>query len=207
MAVAYMPLGTADELRTQIVDVALDRAFLQEPLPTDASRLQEAHRRRPRAPDADRQRGGAAGRRDPRGVRRRGAQDQGHEDPARRHGRRSAATAAARAQALLADTPWNAAAAPAALPEGDRAAPGQAARGPGARCRQAGRTASRRSSATGGWWPSARAWSTSAWLDFRWLLEELRVSFFAQELRTPQPVSVKRLDKAWAQLEGGRRWC
>jgi len=36
--------------------------------------------------------------------------------------------------------------------------------------------------------------------EFRWLMEELRVSFFAQELRTPQPVSVKRLDKAWAQL-------
>jgi ATP-dependent helicase HrpA len=38
--------------------------------------------------------------------------------------------------------------------------------------------------------------------EFRWLLEELRVSFFAQELRTPQPVSVKRLEKAWAQLAG-----
>ncbi|MDR7149523.1 ATP-dependent helicase HrpA [Hydrogenophaga palleronii] len=36
--------------------------------------------------------------------------------------------------------------------------------------------------------------------ELRWLLEELRVSFFAQELRTPQPVSVKRLDKCWAQL-------
>ena len=36
--------------------------------------------------------------------------------------------------------------------------------------------------------------------EVRWLLEELRVSFFAQELRTPQPVSVKRIDKAWAQL-------
>ena len=36
--------------------------------------------------------------------------------------------------------------------------------------------------------------------EYRWLLEELRVSFFAQELRTPQPVSAKRLDKAWAQL-------
>ena len=36
--------------------------------------------------------------------------------------------------------------------------------------------------------------------EFRWLLEELRVSFFAQELRTPQPVSVKRLDKAWSQI-------
>ncbi len=37
--------------------------------------------------------------------------------------------------------------------------------------------------------------------EYRWLLEELRVSFFAQELRTPQPVSVKRLDKAWALLQ------
>ncbi|MBU0892584.1 MAG: DUF3418 domain-containing protein, partial [Gammaproteobacteria bacterium] len=37
--------------------------------------------------------------------------------------------------------------------------------------------------------------------ELRWLLEELRVSFFAQELRTPQPVSVKRLDKLWAQIQ------
>jgi len=36
--------------------------------------------------------------------------------------------------------------------------------------------------------------------EFRWLLEELRVSFFAQELRTPQPVSTKRLEKAWTQV-------
>ena len=36
---------------------------------------------------------------------------------------------------------------------------------------------------------------------YRWMLEELRVSFFAQELRTPYPVSAKRLDKVWAQLQ------
>ena len=36
--------------------------------------------------------------------------------------------------------------------------------------------------------------------DFRWLLEELRVSFFAQELRTPMPVSVKRLTKVWESI-------
>jgi len=35
--------------------------------------------------------------------------------------------------------------------------------------------------------------------DVRWLLEELRVSLFAQELRTAQPVSVKRIEKALAQ--------
>jgi ATP-dependent helicase HrpA len=36
---------------------------------------------------------------------------------------------------------------------------------------------------------------------FRWLLEELRVSLFAQELRTPMPVSVKRLQKIWQGIE------
>ncbi len=32
---------------------------------------------------------------------------------------------------------------------------------------------------------------------FRWMLEELRVGLFAQELKTPMPVSVKRLQKIW----------
>jgi ATP-dependent helicase HrpA len=36
--------------------------------------------------------------------------------------------------------------------------------------------------------------------NFRWLLEELAVSLFAQELKTPIPVSAKRLEKAWAEL-------
>ncbi|WP_066567654.1 ATP-dependent RNA helicase HrpA [Snodgrassella sp. CFCC 13594] len=35
---------------------------------------------------------------------------------------------------------------------------------------------------------------------FRWMLEELRVSLFAQELKTPYPVSVKRLQKHWQML-------
>jgi ATP-dependent helicase HrpA len=35
MAVAYMPLGTVEELREQIIDVALERAFLLEPLPAN----------------------------------------------------------------------------------------------------------------------------------------------------------------------------
>jgi ATP-dependent helicase HrpA len=38
---------------------------------------------------------------------------------------------------------------------------------------------------------------------FRWLLEELRVSLFAQELRTPVPVSVKRLQKQWEGIQHG----
>jgi len=36
--------------------------------------------------------------------------------------------------------------------------------------------------------------------EFRWQLEELRISLFAQELKTPYPVSVKRLDKVWDEL-------
>nr|WKF56492.1 hypothetical protein HUO10_000950 [Paraburkholderia busanensis] len=37
--------------------------------------------------------------------------------------------------------------------------------------------------------------------EFRWLLEELRISLFAQELRTPMPVSVKRLYKVWESMQ------
>ena len=37
-------------------------------------------------------------------------------------------------------------------------------------------------------------------VQFRWLIEELRVSLFAQKLRTPMPVSVKRLDKVWSSI-------
>ncbi len=36
---------------------------------------------------------------------------------------------------------------------------------------------------------------------YRWMLEELRVSLFAQELKTPMPMSAKRLQKVWEALE------
>lgn len=36
--------------------------------------------------------------------------------------------------------------------------------------------------------------------EFRWMLEELRVSLFAQQLRTPMPVSVKRLERIWQSI-------
>ncbi len=36
--------------------------------------------------------------------------------------------------------------------------------------------------------------------EFRWQIEELRISLFAQELKTPYPVSVKRLQKLWEQV-------
>jgi ATP-dependent helicase HrpA len=53
--------------------------------------------------------------------------------------------------------------------------------------------------------PLEQAWKrerkSSAEIEqFGWLLEELRVSLFAQELRTPVPVSAKRLSKLWQSM-------
>jgi len=38
-------------------------------------------------------------------------------------------------------------------------------------------------------------------VEYRWLIEELRVSLFAQALKTPFPVSAKRLDKRWQEIQ------
>ena len=37
-------------------------------------------------------------------------------------------------------------------------------------------------------------------VEYRWLIEEFRISLFAQELKTIQPISAKRLDKKWLSL-------
>jgi ATP-dependent helicase HrpA len=50
----------------------------------------------------------------------------------------------------------------------------------------------------------ARAGVADPFIDeFRWLLEELRVQLFAQELRTPVPISIKRLQKIWESRSRG----
>jgi ATP-dependent helicase HrpA len=36
--------------------------------------------------------------------------------------------------------------------------------------------------------------------DLRWILEELRVSLWAQQLKTPYPVSFKRVEKYWSEV-------
>jgi ATP-dependent helicase HrpA len=36
--------------------------------------------------------------------------------------------------------------------------------------------------------------------EIRWMLEELRVSLFAQQLGTAYPVSVKRIETRWREL-------
>jgi ATP-dependent helicase HrpA len=45
-----------------------------------------------------------------------------------------------------------------------------------------------------------RAQVKPAQRDFRWMIEELTVSLFAQELKTPFPVSIKRLEKIWLEI-------
>lgn len=40
---------------------------------------------------------------------------------------------------------------------------------------------------------------TEAFYQYRWMLEEFRISIFAQELKTAYPISAKRLEKQWQQ--------
>ena len=46
----------------------------------------------------------------------------------------------------------------------------------------------------------AAAQGNSALIEFRWMLEEFRISLFAQSLKTLMPVSAKRLRKQWAEV-------
>ncbi len=199
MAAAYMTLGTLEELRTQVIELALDRAFLADPLPTDAAafrrRLDEGRGRLNLiAQEIARQAGAvlaehAATQRKLRDAR---APKEVADDIA-------AQLARLVPKRFLLATPW------AQLQHLVRYLKGIAMRLDKLRAdpqRDAQRLAELR--------PLEQRWQRAvaerkgvadARLDeFRWLLEELRVSLFAQELRTPQPVSVKRLEKAWAQL-------
>ncbi len=199
MAALYMPLGTLEDLRVQIVDIALDRAFLADPLPTDAAAFaQRVEQGRTRltliAHEVARLAGtvlaeyAAATRKlkdskPPRDV----AEDI------------SAQLQRLVPKRFLADTAW---AALQHLPRYLKAVVLRLDKLRADPARDATRLAELR--------PLEQRWlrrvaelkgAGHARLDeYRWLLEELRVSLFAQELRTPQPVSAKRLDKVWAQL-------
>jgi ATP-dependent helicase HrpA len=199
MAMAYMPLGTADELREQIIDVALDRAYLADPLPKDAAsfkaRVEEGRTRLNLiAQEVARLAGSilieyaAAARklkdaRPPKDVleditaqlqrlmpKRFVAQT---SYPQLQHFARYLKGITLRLDKL----------------KGDPARDAQRM----AELRPQDQRLTRRLAELKG--------THDARLDeFRWLLEELRISLFAQELRTPQPVSIKRLDKVWAQM-------
>ena len=199
MAAAFMPLGTSDELRQQIIDLALDRAFLTEPLPGDeASFRRRVDEGRPRlnliAQEVARLAGTVLVE---YAVAVRKLKDS-------RPPKELADDVAAQLQRLctkqfLAHTPY------AQLQHFARYLKAVTLRldkwradptRDGLRLAELRPLEQRYLRRVG-----ERRGSADARLDeYRWLLEELRVSFFAQELRTPQPVSVKRLDKAWLQL-------
>ncbi|MGI4777299.1 MAG: ATP-dependent RNA helicase HrpA [Janthinobacterium lividum] len=199
MAVAYMPLGTADELRAQIVDVALDRAFLQEPLPIDEfdfkRRIDEGRGRLTLiANEVARL---ASSILVDHAVAVRKIKDTKIQPEA-------TADAAQQMQRLvgkrfIAETPW------VQLQHFSRYLKAITARLDKLRAdpaRDAAKLAELRPQEQRYWRLVAerKGVQDERMMEFRWLLEELRVSFFAQELRTPQPVSGKRLDKAWTQL-------
>ncbi|HJW11865.1 MAG TPA: DUF3418 domain-containing protein, partial [Albitalea sp.] len=199
MSVLFMPLGTADELRDQIIDLALDRAFLGDPLPTDAAsfgrRIAEGRGRLTLIANE---------------IARAALQVLIEHAAAARKLKDSRAPkdVADDVQAQLArlvpkrflmSTPWPQLA---HLPRYLKAVTMRLDKLRGDPQRDATRLAELRPIEQRFLRTLAdRKGVVDARLDeFRWLLEELRVSLFAQELRTPQPVSVKRLEKAWSQL-------
>jgi ATP-dependent helicase HrpA len=199
MAVAYMPLGTQEELRDQIIEVALDRAFLLDPLPTDEAafkrRIDEGRGRLTLiANEVARLAGtilveyGAAVRK----IKDTRIQPEATADAQQQLQRLVP-------KRFLAVTPWP------QLQHFARYLKAVTLRLDKLRADPARDTAKLAELRP----QEQRYWRLVAerkgavddrMSEFRWLLEELRVSFFAQELRTPQPVSVKRLDKVWAQL-------
>jgi len=199
MAVAYMPLGTADELRQQIIEVALDRAFLMDPLPADEfsfkKRIDEGRGRLTLIANEVARLAGVI-------LIEFAAATRKIKDT--KNAPEATADCAQQLQRLvpkrfLALTPWTQLQhyarylkAIVLRLEKWRSDPAR----DGAKLLELKPQEQR-------YWrlvAERKGAVDDRMLEFRWLLEELRVSFFAQELRTPQPVSVKRLDKAWTQL-------
>jgi ATP-dependent helicase HrpA len=199
MAVAFMPLGTAEELREQIIEVALDRAFLLDPLPVNGEafrkRVEEGRGRLTLIANE---------------VARLAAQILADYAVTVRKVKDTKVQPEATADVtqqlqrlmpkrFLALTPWSQLQ---HLPRYLKAATLRLDKLRSDPARDASRLAELRPQEQRYWRLVAeRKGAVDARMqEYRWLLEELRVSFFAQELRTPQPVSTKRLDKVWAQL-------
>ena len=199
MAVAYMPLGSLEELREQVIEVALDRAFMQAPLPDNEAdfkrRVEEGRGRLTLiANEVARLAGTILAE---YAVAARKIKDTKNHAEAN-------ADAAQQLQRLVAKrflsaTPWT------QLQHFARYLKAITLRLDKLRAdpaRDATRLSELRPQEQRYWRLVAerKGAADERMQEFRWLLEELRVSFFAQELRTPQPVSVKRLDKLWAQI-------
>jgi ATP-dependent helicase HrpA len=199
MAVAFMPLGTQEELREQIIEVALERAFLLDPLPSDEAafkRRVEEGRGRLTLIANEVARLGATILVEYAAAARKIKDTRNHAD--------ATADAAQQLQRLvprrfLAQTPWTQLQ---HLPRYLKAITLRLDKLRTDPARDAARLAELKPQEQRYWRLVAERKGAvdDRMQEFRWLLEELRVSFFAQELRTPQPVSVKRLDKLWSQL-------
>lgn len=201
MAVAYMPLGTQEELRTHIIDTAIDRAFLQDPLPTTATafaqRVQDGRSRLSLIANEVARLAGAI------------LADYGAVQRKIKDTRTTAAPAAADAaqqlqrlmpKNFITATAWAQLAhyprylkAIATRLDKYRADPARDA----ARLKELHPLEQRYHRLLA----ERKGHADERMTEYRWMLEELRVSFFAQELRTPYPVSAKRLDKVWAQIQ------
>ncbi|MGN7983125.1 ATP-dependent RNA helicase HrpA [Burkholderia sp. 22313] len=200
MAMQYMSLGTQDELRDQLIDTALDRACLQDPLPDDDASF---HARR----DEGRSRLNLLAQEIARlvgqilaeyvGLAKKLAQAKPF---AQAHADLQQQLAALVGKRFVIDTPY------VQLAHFPRYLKGIALRidklkaDPARDAKQSSELLplvqqyQRAVSQRGGVADARLA-------EFRWLLEELRISLFAQELRTPMPVSVKRLHKVWESMQ------
>ncbi|WP_312594476.1 ATP-dependent RNA helicase HrpA [Comamonas terrigena] len=200
MAVAYMPLGTQEELRGQIIDVAIDRAFLQDPLPANEAdfkqRVQDGRGRltlianevaRMSATILTEYAAAARKIKDTKNAPEatKDAGEQLHKLVPKN---------------FIAVAPWS------QLGHYARYLKAITTRLDKYRADPARDSAKLKELQP----MEQRYWRLVAerkgqvdarMQEYRWMLEELRVSFFAQELRTPYPVSTKRLDKVWQQLQ------
>lgn len=201
MSVAYLLVGhgSADELRDQIIDVAIDRAFLADALPTDAAafaRCLEGGRGRLTLIANEVARGAGAILLEHTAALRKLKDARAPKEAADDIAAQLARLVPKR---FVADTPW---AQLAHLPRYLKAVVMRLDKLRADPARDAQRLAELRPIEQRYWRHLAerKGVADARLAEFRWLLEELRVSLFAQELRTPQPVSVKRLEKVWAQL-------
>ncbi|MGH8779182.1 ATP-dependent RNA helicase HrpA [Paraburkholderia sp.] len=200
MAMQFMPRGTQEELRDQLIDVALDRACLQEPLPDDDASF---HARR----DEGKGRLTLLAQEIARLV----GQILGDYAAATKKLLQAKPFAAAHAdlqnqldalvgKRFVVDTPY------AQLAHFPRYLKGIALRIDKLKADSA-----RDARQSAEFQPLAQHYQRALaqrggvadprLTEFRWLLEELRISLFAQELRTPMPVSVKRLAKVWESMQ------
>ncbi len=195
-AMLYMPLGSAEALQRQVIDAALDLAFLAEPLPADAAAFQaRLAEGRPRlqllAAEMARLASTILG--EWAAATRKLAAFKSH---AALHADITAQLQALLPPRFMLEVPPTARA---HLPRYLKAVQLRLDKFRADPARDAQRQAEmapllarlRRELAAGA--------ADARLLELRWMLEELRVALFAQELRTPAPVSVKRVERAWSQ--------